>query len=156
MPTQFVALNTDFVLAIAAGYCEAGIDVLGKLGFHFLVSPVVEESLYDIYLEGRYDESKRIAAETHSRLASFGVLTPSLDGMGRFYTRETAEKWLNDQLCQGCYFNDYLAVTEASHLGAKILLTARPVLHCQEAINKALFAASLDALRIVNMMDFNS
>jgi hypothetical protein len=131
VPTpQFAALNTDFVLALSAGYCEAAIDVLGQIGFHFLISPVVEESLYDIYLEGRYDESKSAAAEAHGRLASFGILTPSLDGMDRYYTRETAEKWLRENLCEDCYFNDYLAVTEASRLQAKLLLTARPVIHC--------------------------
>lgn len=152
---QFAALNTDFVLALTAGACEQAIDVLGQLGFHFLVSPVVEESLFWISVNGRYDESKQCAASAHPRLASLGIITPGLDGMDRFYTRDFATKCLETNLCgQGCYLNDYLAVAEASRLQATVLLTARPVLHCQDKLNLALINASLDPVRIVDMMQY--
>jgi len=57
-------------------------------------------------------------------------------------------------LCPGCYLNDYLAVAEASHIQADLLLTARPVVGCSDRINLALHDAQLSPIRLLQMMDF--
>ena len=151
---RFAALNTDFVLALAGGSHQGAIDTLGRLGYYFLVSPVVEESLFDIHTSGKHRSSRETAAKALKSLAAWGFLTPHLDGLGRHYTREAAVSMRTANICPGCYQNDYLAVAEASHLEAEVLVTARPVVNCSDAINFALYEAELQPIRLLQMLDF--
>jgi hypothetical protein len=157
MPSLFAAFDTDFVLALEAGSgaCKSALDILGQSGFHFLVSPVVEESLYWLSWGAQHEETKQTAADCLVHFAVHGLLPASPSGMDLLLTRNTAEIWLKASLCTGATINDYLIVTEAAQLGARVLVTSRKaIIEGKKKLQVALINAHLPVISILDLGKF--
>lgn len=76
----FAVLNADFALGLLAGVpkLQGAADLLTRLGFKLMVTPVVEESLYWIQCETGLQEAKKATVGSSAKLASLGILAPSL------------------------------------------------------------------------------
>jgi hypothetical protein len=157
MPRSFAALDTDFMLALEAGFtgCQSAIDFLGKVGFHCLVPPCVEESLFWLSVDAENPAMKSLAASTLSSFSSYGILKDDLRGMDKLLTRKSAEEWLASSLCPDATVNDYLLVTESSQLGAKVLLTASdPIIGHEQTIQHALIDKHLNQISLIDFRQF--
>lgn len=157
MPSLFAALDTDFVFALEVGSnaCKSALDILGQSGFHFLISPVVEESLYWLSVEAPHEETKQRAVDCLVHFAIHGFLQASPGGMDRLFARNTAETWLRESLCADATVNDYLLVTEAAQLGARVLVTSRkPIIDGEQKLQVGLINAHLPVVSILDLRKF--
>ena len=125
------------------------------MGFHCLIPPSVEESLFWLSTEAQNPAVQRLAASSLARLASYNIFKDDLAGMDKLLTRKCAEEWLHATLCPGATYNDYLVVTESSRLGARVLLTSNePIILGEQKIKHRLIDAHLNQVSVVDFRQF--
>jgi hypothetical protein len=130
-PRRFAAVDTDFLLALAAGSdnCAEVIDWFSRLGFYPLSTGTVLQELMDIEQQEDADPFVKQNAEIAlSNLATWGILdaplSPTDNGIAKIVGAKFSEKGvLPDE-----HENDGLIVAEAALHDCKMLVTYRKTL----------------------------
>ena len=153
-PRFFVALDTPFLLALAAGDddCAEVIDWLSRSGVYPLVTGTVMQELMDIERESDDPFVKQNAECALSGLVVWGILdaplTPTDNGIAKIIAADFVAKGvLPDE-----HDNDGLVVAEAALNDCKMLMTYRKTLLNAplEGIKFMLIESHVSALFIVS------
>ncbi len=141
--SRFAALDTSFLLALAAGdgHCEAVVDWLGRINVYALVTPTVLQEISDVELYDPDAENRSKARRVKDCLSLWTFLYIPLEPVQHGIAKIIASKLIEKGILPDDAENDGLVIAEASIQGCKILVTDRSALL---AIN----SANTDSLRL--------
>lgn len=130
-PTKrFAALDTSFLLALAAGNgdCEAVVDWLSLINVYALVTGTVLQELADIEREESDPFINQNAVRAQQNIPTWGFLSiplePAENGITQIIARKIFEREVLPDECE----NDGLVIAEAAYQGCKVLVTYREIL----------------------------
>jgi hypothetical protein len=131
-PRKFAALDTDFMLGLAAGDedHEEAVEWLSQHAYFGMVTGTVMQELAD--MEANDLRFGPMAREALKQIATWGLYTTPLtyDDIG--VIEVIAEQLLATELGNNLTKNDGLVIAEAAYNGCTLLITNRPSLHAAD------------------------
>jgi hypothetical protein len=149
--SRFAALDTRFMLALAAGEsdAEATIDYLGKTGFIPVMTESVFEQLGDL---ASHPESAAYECAKHACkwFSTWGILDPPNPHIQNGVSQINAERILEQGLIPNCSTIEAEILVEASCLECELLITfSEPLLKAPAApLNLALLELQLNKVTV--------
>ena len=133
MPKQkFAALDTGFLLALAAGdgHCEAVVDWLGGANLYALVTPTVLQEIDDIERCEPQPDIQDLARRVRERLATWGFLKLPMSPVQHGIARAIALKLIEKRILpdEAHAENDGLVIAESALQECAVLVTERQTL----------------------------
>lgn len=106
--------------------CDASIDLLTIRDGFALATPSVMQQLQDMATRGKEEALRGIAAKTLRSMATWNIVTPSLDSKDHALAEAAAKKIMDKGLCGN--YQRALVLAEASITKSRLLLTFNPQL----------------------------
>jgi hypothetical protein len=145
-PNKFAALDSDILLALAAGdeECQGAIDGLSRLGFYFIVTETVLQELADIVQKDQDTDKTHCAKTALGQITNWGFLTPPLDAIKMGVAERVAHDLVNKLMDEGS-LNNGLVLAEAAYNGCKLFLTRSKIILVanRDSIQFSLMSADL-------------